>query len=119
MRGRAARLWRCTRWGCKAAAIVFAVVAACLPAAEPRGAPAADTPLGPRPKQTVVAPLVHQPCGSACPASCLQVGGPNFKADALSRVANESGHKLETEVLAPLTRWQDVHLQLVVSAAAV
>ncbi|KAI7840379.1 hypothetical protein COHA_005922 [Chlorella ohadii] len=42
-----------------------------------------------------------------------QVGGPNFKADALSRVANESGHKLETEVLAPLTRWQDVHLQLV------
>ena len=44
-----------------------------------------------------------------------QVGGPNFKADALSRVANESGHKLETEVLAPLTRWQDVHLQLVVS----
>lgn len=49
----------------------------------------------------------------------MQVGGPNFKADALSRVGNESGHKLETEVLAPLTRWQDVHMQLLVSALAV
>ena len=68
----------------------------------------------------MVAPLVHQPCASAYLTPCsLQVGGPNFKADALSRVANESGHKLETEVLAPLTRWQDVHLQLAVSAAAV
>ncbi len=55
----------------------------------------------------------------AAPVSLPQVGGANFKADALSRVANESGHKLETEVLAPLTRWQDVHLQLVVSSAAV
>ena len=50
---------------------------------------------------------------AAAAATC--VGGPHFKADALSRVGNESGHKLETEVLAPLTRWQDVHLQLAVS----
>ena len=53
--------------------------------------------------------------GAGGAASALhQVGGPGFKAEALSRVGNESGHKLETEVLAPLTRWQDVHLQLVV-----
>ena len=44
------------------------------------------------------------------------VGGPNFKAETVSRVGNEAGHKLETEVLAPLQRWQDVHLQLAVSA---
>jgi hypothetical protein len=49
--------------------------------------------------------------GSAAAALNL-VGGPSFKADAVSRVGNDSGHKLETEVLAPLTRWQEVHLQL-------
>ena len=49
-------------------------------------------------------------------ASLNLVGGPNFKAETVSRVANESGHKLETEVLAPLQRWQDVHAQLAVSA---
>jgi hypothetical protein len=53
--------------------------------------------------------------GSAAAALNL-VGGPSFKADAVSRVGNDSGHKLETEVLAPLTRWQEVHLQLAVSA---
>lgn len=52
--------------------------------------------------------------GSATAALNL-VGGPSFKADAVSRVGNDSGHKLETEVLAPLTRWQEVHMQLAVS----
>ncbi|KAL4457824.1 hypothetical protein ABPG75_012689 [Micractinium tetrahymenae] len=50
--------------------------------------------------------------GGAAAVALHQVGGPHFKAESISRMGNESGHKLETEVLAPLTRWQDVHLQL-------
>jgi hypothetical protein len=54
--------------------------------------------------------------GGTAVVALHMVGGPNFNSDAVSRVTNESGHKLETEVLAPLQRWQDVHGQLAVSA---
>lgn len=75
--------------------------------------PPSSAPVGRQPPAS--APLTR--LASSLPRSALsQVGGPHFKADALSRMGNESGHKLETEVLAPLTRWQDVHMQLLVSA---
>ncbi|KAI3436754.1 hypothetical protein D9Q98_006166 [Chlorella vulgaris] len=68
-------------------------------------------------KATMTLPLPNtyedSNAGAGSATSSLNlVGGPHFKADTVGRVTNESGHKLETEVLAPLTRWQDVHLQL-------
>lgn len=82
-----------------------------------RAAAVANTELLSATKTTMTLPLPqtyednNNGAGSATGALNL-VGGPGFKADIVSRVGNESGHKLETEVLAPLTRWQEVHLQL-------
>ena len=53
------------------------------------------------------------------PPSCLlQVGGPGFAADPIAASIQEAGHRTETEVLAPLRRWQEVHQQLGVSPPA-
>lgn len=85
-----------------------------------RAAHAANAELLSATKTTMTLPLpqtyedTNGGAGSAT-SSLNLVGGPTFKADTVSRVTNESGHKLETEVLAPLTRWQEVHLQLAVS----
>lgn len=45
------------------------------------------------------------------------VGGTGADVQGVSRAGNEAGHKLETEVLAPLSRWQQVHRQLQVRLA--
>lgn len=59
----------------------------------------------------------NQGAGSVT-ATLNLVGGPACDVGSVSRLGNEMGHQLETEVLAPLARWQEVRLQLLVSGRA-
>jgi hypothetical protein len=52
--------------------------------------------------------------GGAAPIGIQPIGGGAFSAPAVSQAMQEAGHKIETEVLAPLQRWQDVYSQLTV-----
>jgi hypothetical protein len=50
----------------------------------------------------------------AAPLSIQPIGGDAFSAPAVSQALQEAGHKVETEVLAPLQRWHEVYSQLTV-----
>ena len=51
----------------------------------------------------------------AAPLGIQPIGGDAFSAPAVSQAVQEAGNKIETEVLAPLQRWQEVYNQLAVS----
>ena len=52
--------------------------------------------------------------GGAAPLGIQPIGGDAFSAPAVSQAMQEAGHKVETEVLAPLQRWHEVYSQLTV-----
>ncbi|KAI3432583.1 hypothetical protein D9Q98_004132 [Chlorella vulgaris] len=50
--------------------------------------------------------------GAVPVTTAIPVGGHGAEPEKVSSLGNEMVHKLEIEVLAPLTRWQGVHSQL-------
>ncbi|KAL4854749.1 Histidinol-phosphate aminotransferase 2 [Chlorella vulgaris] len=50
--------------------------------------------------------------GAVPVTTAIPVGGHNAEPEKVSSLGNDMVHKLEIEVLAPLTRWQGVHSQL-------
>ena len=59
-------------------------------------------------------PLVFEETAAAAGGSATlhTVGGPAFAGEDLSRAGQDAGAQLESEVLAPMQRWMDVHAKL-------
>ena len=45
----------------------------------------------------------------------LPIGGMDFNAEEIAKIAKETGKKLESEVLAPMERWMNAYNLVVVS----
>lgn len=58
-----------------------------------------------------VVPIATGPTSSGAapsgPAALSPIGGTDFNAEEMAKVAKETGKKLESEVLAPMERWMN------------
>lgn len=68
-------------------------------------------------KNALSAPLPHvyeesaaSAGGSARPTT--SIGGPGFKPDSISPLSQKLSQQMESQVMVPLTRWQDIHATL-------